>query len=222
MSLRKLFAGLFAVAFAVLGLVAATLSTPARAASNDITAEVEALWSMGYVLGLRSYPSASSGNQCYMMIVLRGNGAPTVDGTEIVIGDLEPTHADYCASSPAEIRARIAKLIADYPPQPATTTTSETPPEANTTTVAPSDTPAPATAPDAPGTVTVTVTDPTVDAKLAAIQAQLDALSHRVDAIAQANTAAWTAFVDAIGTGASAADAALAARSAGLNAIYGL
>lgn len=89
-------------------------------------------------------------------------------------------------------------------------TTTTTPPAGETTTTPPTQT----------VTVTVTITDPAIDQRLTALEANYAALARRVDAIAQANTASWTAFIDATNAGASAADAAIAARSAGLNAIY--
>lgn len=205
---RLLLSAALLTALATLGMAGALIATPTARA--DVNADVNGLGALGYTLGLRSYPSADLVSKvCYMTIVLRGNGAPETDGDEIVIGDLNPDHADYCASSAAEIRARIAKLIADYPPAPpVTTTTTDTPPA---TVDAP-----PTTTPDAPAA------GPTVDEQLAAINAKLDALTTKVDALAKANTAAWDAFVAALDSGASAADAALAARSAGLNAVYGL
>lgn len=94
------------------------------------------------------------------------------------------------------------------PPAP-TTTAADLPP---TTT----DAQPPVTTTDA------TVTEPTIEARIAALEANYAALSKRVDAIAKANDASWSAFIDAKNQGASTVDAALAARSAGENAIYQL
>lgn len=93
---------------------------------------------------------------------------------------------------------------------PTTTDTTPTTVAAVTTTVTVTDT----------TTVTTTTTDPTTQAQLDAIEKQLEALALRVTAIEDANAAAWTAFIAASQAGASPADAALAARSAGTNALY--
>ncbi len=55
-----------------------------------------------------------------------------------------------------------------------------------------------------------------------ALAAKLDALAARVNAIQLANVAAWDALLDALDAGLPPYMAALAARGAGLNAIYGL
>lgn len=94
------------------------------------------------------------------------------------------------------------------PPAPSTTT-ADVPP---TTT----DAQPPATTTD------TTATAPTIEARIAALEANYAALSKRVDAVAQANDASWAAFIAAKNAGASTVDAALAARSAGQNAIYQL
>ena len=110
---------------------------------------------------------------------------------------------------------------------PVTTTVPPVTTDAVTTTTAPVTTAAPPTTTDSNPpvqtvTVTTTVVDPTIDARLAALETNYAALAARVDAIAKANTAAWDAFVSMSQAGASATDAALAARSAGWNAIYQL
>lgn len=102
---------------------------------------------------------------------------------------------------------------------------------APTTTAAPTTATASPTATNPTATTTVAVT-PTVEeleariaeleAKLAAQAAKLAALAARVDAIQRANIAAWDAWVAAAEAGLPPDEAALAARSAGLNAIYGL
>lgn len=119
-------------------------------------------------------------------------------------------------TAPTTAATTTAATTTDTTPVP--TTTDATATTAVTTTAAAGTAPAPGPA----ATTTVTVTDPTVDARLTALEANYVALAKRVDAIAQANTASWDAFIAASNAGASAADAALAARSAGLNAIYQL
>jgi cell division septation protein DedD len=71
-------------------------------------------------------------------------------------------------------------------------------------------------------TVTTTIVDPTILARLASLEAYYAALAVRVGALEAANTAAWDAFTATLTAGGSPADAALAARSAGLNALYQL
>jgi hypothetical protein len=71
-------------------------------------------------------------------------------------------------------------------------------------------------------TVTVTTTDATIETRVAALEKQYTALAARVGAIAQANTASWDAFSQTLAAGGTVAEAAIAARSAGLNAIYQL
>lgn len=202
--MRRNFTVLACLALACFGLAAAMLVSPAARADGTIA--YQDLPSMGFALTV--IPDVTHSPVC-LNIWASGNGAPLT-----LLGDPDTQH--FCQTD-AAMQARIVQLVHDYPTLPAT----------SATTTAPVDTaPAPVAAPAAPDpqttTVTVTVTDPTVQAKLDALQAQLDALAHRVDAIAQANTASWDAFVAAIGAGSSAVDAAIAARSAGLNAIYGL
>jgi len=127
------------------------------------------------------------------------------------------------------------------------TTTAQTTTSASTTTTAPTTTAVtttattPATTTDTTATTTVaapavtttvtvtdtttttavtTTTDPTIEARIAALEAEYIALSKRVTAIQEANAASWDAFIAASQAGASPADAALAARSAGTNALY--
>lgn len=65
---------------------------------------------------------------------------------------------------------------------------------------------------DAPTTTTApTTTGPTVDQRVTDLELRVAALE-----------ASWAAYTDALAAGASAADAALASRSAALNVLYGL
>jgi hypothetical protein len=143
----------------------------------------------------------------------------------------------FCTDSPTYQQDFDAWVDAHYTP-PATTTapptttgtdttatTTAAPSATTTTTALPAGDPGATTTTATPTqtvTVTVTAIDPTINDRLTALEQQYAALAARVDAIAQANTAAWSAFVDALNSGASTVDAALAARSAGLNAIYQL
>lgn len=118
------------------------------------------------------------------------------------------------------------------PPPPTTTaaTTSTTPtstvspPTSNqptpTTTTTTSTEPAPP-----PTTTTPASTGPSIadlERKIAELEQRLAALAGRVDALRQANVAAWDAWVAATEQGLPPHEVALAARSAGMNALYGL
>lgn len=147
-----------------------------------------------------------------------------------------------CTASPTYQQDFDAWVDAHYTPPatttaaPATTaaTTTDTVPvtttvAAATTTAAPPTTtdataPAPAvtTTASAPVTTTATCDVACLNARVAVLEQNYAALASRVDAIAKANDASWAAFVDALNAGASTVDAAIAARSAGLNAIYQL
>jgi hypothetical protein len=106
------------------------------------------------------------------------------------------------------------------PPPPATTATDASTTTAAATTTEGSPPPAPTTTQTV--TVTTTVVDPTIAERLAALEAKYAELAARVDAIEKANTAAWDAFIAVLEAGGTADQAALAARSAGLDAIYEL
>jgi hypothetical protein len=88
----------------------------------------------------------------------------------------------------------------------------------------PAEAPAPgAEPPAAPPAAAPTAPAPsTLEERVAAIEAQLRALAARVTAIKEANDAAWKALVAAFEAGYPPHLAALAARSAGLNAMYQL
>ena len=62
----------------------------------------------------------------------------------------------------------------------------------------------------------------TLEERVTEIETALAALASRVTALRDANLAAWNAFVDALAAGYPAPEAALAARSAAMNAIYRL
>lgn len=86
--------------------------------------------------------------------------------------------------------------------------------------------PAPAPAPTEPAPAATSSSSPapsqTVEERLAALEAALAALRSRVGALEDANLASWTALVNALAAGALPYEAALAARSAGMNALYRL
>ena len=127
----------------------------------------------------------------------------------------------FCLDSPTYQQDFDAWVDAHYTPPPTTTdgTTTALPP---TTTSDPQSGGGTTPTDTTTTTVTVPAAGATVEERLAALEAEYAALAARVDAIAQANAASWDAFIKIIDGGGTAADAALAARSAGLNAIYGL
>lgn len=116
----------------------------------------------------------------------------TVDSAGIVTLDGALPAAAPCPEPPAEPGTTTTSQGAAAPPPPSGTTTTET---ATTPVVTP-------------------------DCDLACVNARLDALEHRVDAIEAANAASWDAYRAALADGATPAEAALAARSAGQNALY--
>lgn len=203
---------LLAIALAALGLAAGLIASPAHADAPVALADLPGL---GYTLGIRA--DLSQQPICSNYWVLAGNGAP-----ETLIGD--PQHA-YCQTD-SEMQARIDALLAAYPspaPAPATTTDAPVAPAApatttDTTASAPVDAPtvtdpvpiAPATADPAPAVEPVTApVDP----------APTVTVADSGSAVDQAADAALSA---ALASGADDATAALIARSAGLNAEYGL
>jgi hypothetical protein len=114
---------------------------------------------------------------------------------------------------------------------PGTTTTD---PGTTTTAAAPADTTTPADttvggtgAAATPTTSVPTTTTPDCDldcltARVTALEALYVQLANRVTAIEDANAAAWQTFHDDLVAGMAPADAALDARSSGLNALYEL
>lgn len=97
-----------------------------------------------------------------------------------------------------------------------TTTTTTDPTSTDTTTTPPS------TVPAGTDTTATTPAGPSLQEQVTSLQQQLAQLATRVGALEQANTAAWDAFSATLAAGGTTAQAALAARSAGLNAIYEL
>jgi hypothetical protein len=71
-------------------------------------------------------------------------------------------------------------------------------------------------------TVTTTVEDPSLAQRVTALEQNYAALAARVNAIEQANAAAWQTYHDDIVAGLAPAAAALDARSVALNAVYQL
>lgn len=103
------------------------------------------------------------------------------------------------------------------PPTPPVTPTTPT------TTTTPAATPSEPAAPSTDTTTTTTATTTaTVEERLADLEKKYEELAARVDAIQKANEAAWRAWVAATAGGLPAHEAALAARSAGLNMLYGI
>lgn len=101
-----------------------------------------------------------------------------------------------------------------------TTATAQTftPPEAPAP-APPADEPVTASA---PAPTTEPAPEPTVDTRVTELEAALAAIAARVTSLENATLAAWTALVDSLAAGAPPDEAALAARSAYLNTIYGL
>ena len=195
--------------FAALGLAAAMLVTPAR---GDDSNDYRDLPSQGFTLTV--IPDFTHTPVC-QNVWAQGNGSPLT-----LLGDPDSTH--LCQTDAAML-ANVAALKAAWPRvTTAAVTTAVATTAASTTTAAPSTTDTTPITVTTPTTVTVTIVDPTIDQRLTALEAGYAALSARVDAIAKANTASWDAYIAAVGAGASAVDAATAARSAGLNAIYAL
>jgi hypothetical protein len=153
------------------------------------------------------------------------------DSVMLVYGANPPPAAPTNASFQSDLDA----FVDAHYTAPAATTADPAPTDTTTTTAAPPDTTttgATTSGTTATVTVTTTVTTTTTDttacdlaclnARVGALEKNYTDLAARVDAIRQANDAAWVAFIDALNSGSSTADAALAARSAGLNAIYQL
>lgn len=173
------------------------------------------------------------GSTCnHVTITAPGTGFPSKSETDCVNPDFQAhidsyVNATICVVNPAAGQSQGMCLSP-------TTTLAPSAPTATATTAATTSSPAVATAtPTAAtppsttaatvtptATITVATTDPTVEARLVELERKYGELLRRVDAIATANTASWDAYIAAIRTGATAEDAAIAARSAGLNAIY--
>ncbi len=203
-------AKLFALTVPVLvaGVVCASLITPS-ANAWDVNSPPTGFQS--------EHHTDSAATSCSEYYVLIGYGA--------VSGHL-------CTDSPTFQQDVDAFVNANCPPAicaPPTTTTTDTAPATTTTDTQTQ----PATDPVTtdPVTVTTDAAAPTttvssddlaqIKAELVDLEQRLVALSKRVDAIEDANKAAWNAYVVALQGGASPVSAALAARSAGLNALYG-
>jgi hypothetical protein len=105
----------------------------------------------------------------------------------------------------------------------ATTTTTAATTDATSTVTAPTTSTGPAVTTDTQTvTITTTVEDPALAARVTALEQNYATLAARVTAIQDANAAAWQTFHDKVAAGWNIPAAALAARSAGLNAVYEL
>jgi hypothetical protein len=202
------------IVFAALGLAAAL----------GVTAQPAAAWDIGSLPApytVDSQYDASNGD-CPNFYVVHWYDQ------SVRLGYGVNSHGSDCNSQfQHDLDAFVDSTINQTPPVTSTVATTTT---AATTTVAP---PAPTTVAQPPAptpTTTATPTDTTattpacdlacLTARVGALETNYTTLAARVDAIANANTASWDAFKAAIDGGASVSDAALAARSAGLNAIY--
>jgi hypothetical protein len=211
-SRKKLYAPLLAAAVAALGLTAGLFSFPGTANAWDI-----ASLPAGFAIQHTADTSATSCSDYYTIKYVSPLWVTLAEGR-------------ICTDSPTGFQHDLdafvdANYIAPVTTTADTTTTTATATDATTTTAAPSGATTPTDTSPVPAettTVTVTVTDPTVDKRLTALEVDYAALAARVDANALANTAAWDAFIAATAAGESPAAAALAARSAGWNAIYDL
>lgn len=109
-----------------------------------------------------------------------------------------------CGFSLLQRAATTTTAVAYAPPAPP----AEPSPPAETTPIEATSAPAP--------------TGPTVEDRLTELEQALAAIAVRVGNLETANLAAWDAFVDALARGETTDVAALAARSAAMNALYGL
>lgn len=189
--------------FAALGLAAALGFTARPASAYDI-GNLPAAFHVSHITG------NGACSPYYQIIYVAG------DGTGAVSPDLCENSPTFQQDLDAFVGSPCTAAGATCTPPPPVTTTAPATTAAVSTDAAP---PAPA-----PTTVTVTtvLTDPTIDQRLTALEANYAALAKRVDAIANANTASWDAFSASLAAGGTVADAAIAARSAGWNAIYKL
>lgn len=121
------------------------------------------------------------------------------------------------ASLTAETIGAFNSALAPSAPCPVEPVVAPTPPEETgaPAPAPPSDEPAPEPAPSDPA-----IAD--LEQQIHDLQAALAALASRVTASIDANKAAWSALVLLLGEGRPAYEAALGARSAGLNALYNL
>lgn len=192
--------------------VAASLSLT-QAHADAVT--LQDLPGLGYSLILRFDVPSGCGNY----VVVSGNGA-----SETLIGD--PVH-DWC-QLPGAIAARIAALVALYPPVSSTAApVTVTVTTFETTTVA-----APSVTVTVPVTSTATLERTTASTVERTVAAPVQTVV-RTETVAPAATvaapvvlnvdgASAQAFAAAMQMGADGAAAALAARSAGLNVTLGL
>lgn len=226
--MRRASVSALAVVVLALGVAAAMFATPQAHAAGD--------WSWGslpngYGTSVVNY-SPTPGTNCHQVSIdghymgddctdpagLQANVNSYVDSTICTRNPAAGQSHGMCFPQPTTTDAPAATTSTD-----GTTTTSASPPVTTTVT-------GPGATTTVPGGTTPTVTDTTsttptcditcLEARIAALEKQYADLAHRVDAIQQANTASWDAFSQVIADGGSVADAAAAARSAGLNAIY--
>jgi hypothetical protein len=222
--MRRNLIALLAVVLAASGLAASMLAFPARADNPQGVHQIEDLWPLGYTIGLRGIGPVNNPLGCSNLIVLTHDGIQFPDGEEPVIEiNPDPNHPD-CRTPQPQIQANIDALLATYPPPAPAPTTTDAPAApadpVTTTTTAPVDPPAttvtdpspvaPATADPAPAEQPVTATAEPAPAVTVA------------DSGSAVDQAADAALSDALASGADAPTAALIARSAGLNAEYGL
>lgn len=203
------------------------------AAAALISAPSASAWDLGSLPPGFAYDDVvydmSTGIYSYE-VVYKPNGV-LVDVTHIVYGTAQypaaPTDPNFQANLDAFVNAHYTAPTTTSAP---TTTAAATTTAATTTQAAPTTTAA-AAAPVAPSAtttdtqtvaITTTVADPTLVDRVTALESEYAALAARVDAIQQANQAAWTTFSDDLAAGMDTASAALDARSSGMNALYEL
>lgn len=210
--------------------VAASGTTPAPTGPDLHTNDLSVAWTLGpneYACALtlsnaaaeRTLPLTPTATSYSDTIAATPGTTITVTLEWVSVSALTtPDNACFQTRARTVAATTAAAYVPPAPPEaPSATTATATPTVTTTTTTDPTSA---TTATATPAPAGPTTTD--LETRIVDLEAQLAALSTRVDAIAKANEASWTAYIDARIAGASDVDAALAARSAGLNAIYGV
>lgn len=229
--MTKLSTRITAIALLALSLVGAARAAPSPTASATATGtmagatgtivhrqEVSVSWSLGageYACAIRVGGTEGERVDALSTDATSWNGAVgATPGTTIAI------EISYVAI-PAGVTVQPSDACFRARSTATTTTTAQTftPPEVPAP-APPADEPVTASAP-AP-TPTEPAPEPTVDTRVTELEAALAAIAARVTSLENATLAAWTALVDSLAAGAPPYEAALAARSAYLNTIYGL
>ena len=135
--------------------------------------------------------------------VLADPGTPITVTLQWVAVFVPTNPSDACFRTRAHATTTVTAIAYEEPPPPVEEAPAEDPPSE-------------------PTSETTTTSTTSTEDRVTVLETLLAALAARLDALERASLASWDAFVEALAAGATPDVAALAARSAAMNTLYGV